>query len=894
MQELLQNLFTAAPFIPHGHCYLWKPELVWLHLVSDSLIALAYYSIPITLVYFVRKRVDLPFDWIFLLFGTFIVACGSTHLMEVWTLWHPTYWLSGAIKAITASVSLFTAVLLVKLLPKALALTSPAQLEAANRELQQQISVRKQAEEALRESEERFRSAFDNAAIGKALVALDGRWLRVNRSLCEIVGYCEQELLATTFQAITHPDDLNTDLDYARQLLNGEIRYYEIEKRYCHKLGHIVWILLSGSLVRDAEGKPLYFIAQIQDITLRKQAVQGLRESEERYRAIVEDQTELITRFQPDGTLTFVNVAYCRYFGQRWEDIIGNCYEPFIFEEDREAIAQFLNSLNLENPVGTIEHRVVVAGEIRWMQWINRAIFDEQGRFVEFQSVGRDISDAYRQAAQRIQTEEALRESERRFRAIFDQTFQFIGLLKPDGTLLEANQTALDFGGISHGDIVGRPFWEARWWTISAETQNQLKDAIRQAAAGEFVRYEVDVLGAGDTVATIDFSLKPVKDETGNVILLIPEGRDISEQQAALRERKRVEEALRLNEALFRSLSESSPIGIFRTDAQGKCIYTNPRCQAICGFIFEEALGDGWMQFAHPHDLQVFLPQWSQATAVCQEFSGELRYCHRDGTIRFCRFRTAPILSNEQELIGHVGTVEDITETHAIERMKKEFISIVSHELRTPLSSMRGSLGLLTTGVLDKKPETAKQMLEIAATETERLVRLVNDILDLERLESHKVELVKQWCDAAALMRQSVETLQSLAQENYITLSLSSPEIQIWADSDRIIQTLVNLLNNAIKFSPQNSTVTLDAEVHEDRVLFQVKDQGRGIPADKLETIFGRFQQVDASDSRQKGGTGLGLAICRSIVQQHGGRIWVESELGKGSTFYFTLPIPLE
>jgi signal transduction histidine kinase len=143
-------------------------------------------------------------------------------------------------------------------------------------------------------------------------------------------------------------------------------------------------------------------------------------------------------------------------------------------------------------------------------------------------------------------------------------------------------------------------------------------------------------------------------------------------------------------------------------------------------------------------------------------------------------------------------------------------------------------------------------------------------------------------------MRQSVETLQSLAQENYITLSLSSPEIQIWADSDRIIQTLVNLLNNAIKFSPQNSTVTLDAEVHEDQVLFQVKDQGRGIPENKLETIFGRFQQVDASDSRQKGGTGLGLAICRSIVQQHGGRIWVESELGKGSTFYFTLPMPLE
>jgi PAS domain S-box-containing protein len=1016
MQEFLQNLFTTELFIPHGHCYLWKPGLVWLHLVSDSVIALAYYSIPITLIYFVRKRVDLPFDWIFLLFSTFIVACGTSHLMAVWTLWYPTYWLSGAIKAITALVSLCTAVLLVPLIPKALALPSPAQLEAVNLQLQQQISDRQRVEAALQESEERFRSAFDSAAIGMALVALDGRWLKVNPALCEIVGYAEEELLATTFQAMTHPDDLDTDLDYVRQLLEGKIRSYEMEKRYIHKLGHVVWILLSGSLLRDAEGKPLYFIGQVQDITLRKQTEealreseerwqlalrgnndgiwdwnvrtnevffssrwkemlgfedheisnhidewakrvhpddlgwvtqviqdhfakktpfyisehrvlckdgtykwildrgqalwdeagnvlrmtgshtditerkqveQALRESEERYRAIVEDQTELIARFQPDGTLTFVNEAYCRYFGQAREALIGNCYEPVIFAEDREAIAQFLNSLCLENPVGTIEHRVVVAGEIRWMQWINRTIFDEQGRFVEFQSVGRDISDAYRQAVQRVQAEEALRESETRFRAIFNQTFQFMGLLKPDGTLLEANQTALDFGGIHHADIVHRPFWEARWWTISSETQNQLKDAIARAAAGEFVRYEVDVLGAGNTIATIDFSLKPVKDEAGNVILLIPEGRNISDK-------KQVEEALRHSEALFRSLSESSPMGIFRTDVPGKCIYTNPRYQAICGCTFEETLGDGWMQFVHPDDLNVFLSQWIEATAVCQEFSGELRYRHRDGTIRYGRIRTAPIFSEGQELLGYVGTVEDITEAQAVERMKQEFISIVSHELRTPLASIRGSLGLLAAGVLKNKPETAQQMLEIAASDTERLVRLVNDILDLERLESNKVELIKQWCDAAALMRQSVETLQPLAEENQITLSFSSPEIQIWAEPDRIIQTLVNLLSNAIKFSPPNSTVTLSASCLADRVLFQVKDQGRGIPADKLETIFGRFQQVDASDSRQKGGTGLGLAICRSIVQQHGGRIWVESELEKGSTFYFTVPIPLD
>jgi hypothetical protein len=147
--DLFKNLFTSELFIPHGHCYLWKPELVGLHIVSDSLIALAYYSIPITLVYFVRKRHDVPFHWIFWLFGTFIVACGTTHLMEIWTLWHPIYWLSGSIKAITAIASVYTAFELVSLVPQALALPSPGQMETTNQELQHQITERQRAEDSL-------------------------------------------------------------------------------------------------------------------------------------------------------------------------------------------------------------------------------------------------------------------------------------------------------------------------------------------------------------------------------------------------------------------------------------------------------------------------------------------------------------------------------------------------------------------------------------------------------------------------------------------------------------------------------------------------------------------------------------------------------------------------
>jgi signal transduction histidine kinase len=221
-------------------------------------------------------------------------------------------------------------------------------------------------------------------------------------------------------------------------------------------------------------------------------------------------------------------------------------------------------------------------------------------------------------------------------------------------------------------------------------------------------------------------------------------------------------------------------------------------------------------------------------------------------------------------------------------------------------------------------------VIEIAAESAERLVRLVNDILELERLESGKISLSKQTCNAADLMTQAIDMMQVMANRAGITLSVAPQTILLNADSDRLIQVLTNLLGNAIKFSSRGSTVWLTVELRtgdqsfsqeglgrqggfstqdfpsslssspassirqflapNPTILFKVQDQGRGIPADKLETIFERFHQVDASDSRKKGGTGLGLAICRSIVQQHGGRIWVESTLGEGSSFYFTLP----
>jgi two-component system sensor histidine kinase VicK len=233
----------------------------------------------------------------------------------------------------------------------------------------------------------------------------------------------------------------------------------------------------------------------------------------------------------------------------------------------------------------------------------------------------------------------------------------------------------------------------------------------------------------------------------------------------------------------------------------------------------------------------------------------------------------------------------DTTERRALDRMKDEFISTVSHELRTPLTSLRAALGLVTGGTLATRPEKLQQMLDIATGNTDRLVRLVNDILELERIGSGKAELHYTMCSADDLFRRAAGLQQTDASKGQLRITFNSQGVNIWADPDRILQTLTNLISNAIKFSPPGTEIHLRARrIDANEAEIQVRDQGRGIPEDKLERIFERFHQVDASDSRTMGGTGLGLAICRSIVAQHGGRIWATSTVGQGSTFHFTMP----
>ncbi|MGC8711842.1 MAG: sensor histidine kinase [Leptodesmis sp.] len=404
--------------------------------------------------------------------------------------------------------------------------------------------------------------------------------------------------------------------------------------------------------------------------------------------------------------------------------------------------------------------------------------------------------------------------------------------------------------------------------------------------------------------------------------------------QHELEERKHTQEALQISQARFAGILDIADSAIISIDTQQRITLFNQGAEKIFGYATSEVLGQPLdillpaqaTQIYHQH-IQTFAEPAIQSYRIGDrcEISGR----RKDGS-EFPAEASISKLVLGKEILFTVF-LQDITERKQIDRMKDELVSMVSHELRTPLTSIQGSLGMLASGLLKADSEQGKRMLHIATESTDRLVRLINDILDIERIKSGRVKMEKELCNVNDLITTAVDIVQPLANTAGVTLSVASLPIQVWADRDRIVQTLTNLLSNAIKFSERGSAVWLKAELGigeqslEGRevdesisegvdesvkplppntasshhplhpstpfLLFSVHDRGRGIPADQLETIFERLQQVDSSDSRNHEGTGLGLAICRSIVQQHEGRIWAESILGEGSTFYFTLPL---
>ncbi|HEY4133340.1 MAG TPA: MHYT domain-containing protein [Gemmatimonadaceae bacterium] len=369
---------------------------------------------------------------------------------------------------------------------------------------------------------------------------------------------------------------------------------------------------------------------------------------------------------------------------------------------------------------------------------------------------------------------------------------------------------------------------------------------------------------------------RTVRNAHGEVITFVCATRDVTQA-------KRDELAMRESEDKYRQLVEQAADAILLGDADGRFIAANHRAELLAGAESGVLIGREVTSFLVPSSNKS--ARLSRPRTVNGVTTAEYDVHRDDGNVVPIEASITTLSDGRVQIIAR-----DISGRRELERLKDEFVSIVSHELRTPLTSIRGALGLLESGKLAAAPEKAGRMLTVAVANTDRLIRLINDILDVERIDSGSVAMDFAWCNARDIATQVIEALHPVAEQAGVQLAMQDGDARIWADADRLTQTLTNLVSNAIKFSPRDSAVSVGFALKNTGVEFEVRDSGRGIPAEKLESIFERFQQVDASDAREKGGTGLGLAICRSIIAQHGGRIWAEQNEGGGSAFKFMLP----
>lgn len=808
----------------------------------------------------------------------------------------------------------------------------------------QDITERKQAQAALHQSQERYVLATRAARVGVWELNYRTGEFYLDPNIKTLLGYSETELpnSAERWLSIFPPEDQRSVLEMSEAYVKGERSDWAIEHRVFHKDGSIRWLMARGTAVRDAEHNILRLVGTATDITELKSAEQALRRSN----AMLKVQQDAAI----DGILITDEhqkvVSYNQRFCQLWrmpESVIQQTENDHQLREtvldqlkDPEAFLAQVDYLNQHPELICRDEILFKDGRIfdRYSAAVKSFEGDDFGRIWYF----RDITDIK-------QIEAALRQNEQKFLQLTQNIRDVFFIAAPDfSQTFYVSPAYEEVWGRSCASLYQNP---KSWMeAVHPDDQARILPACHTltAPAEQSLEYRI-IRPHGDTRWVLVRTF-PIFGENGQVDRLAGIIKDITDRkqieaeleqyqnhleaivverttelnqanqrlQEELQQRTQVEATLREAERRWRSVMEDVRLLVIGVDTQLNITYANP-------FILE-VLGYSQSELMDKKIADILVPSLDQSIERNQTHSllihqvpvyFQKNILTKSGEIRRIAWNITQLRDPQGQINGILGIGEDITERYQIERIKDEFISVVSHEFRTPLTAIHGAIDLISDGLIDIQSDRAQQLLQIAAEGTERLVYLVDNILDLERLESGKLELIKHSYNIGDLMLKAIDLMQFAAHEAEVHLSVLPLSFELQLDGDRILQVLTNLLSNAIKFSPPGCTVWLQAEIEKteynrsnggegipqnggsqsftSHILLTVRDQGRGIPTDKLETIFERFQQVDVSDSRQKGGTGLGLAICRSIVQQHGGQIWVESLLHTGSCFYVQLPI---
>jgi PAS domain S-box-containing protein len=776
--------------------------------------------------------------------------------------------------------------------------------EEKERQLQEEVAARRAAERGLAEEGERLRTTL--ASIGDGVITTDaeGRITSLNAVAEALTGWATADAtgrpLDMVFRIVNQETRQAVKDPAARALGEGAVVGLANHTVLVGKDGTERPIDDSAAPIRGQRGEVVGCVLVFRDVAERRRLE---KENASRLRAalllaaIVESSDDAIISKSLDGTIQSWNAAAERLFGYSAGQAVGRHISLIIpadrmAEEDR-IIATLRAGRRIEH-FDTV--RLRSDGRPVLVSLTISPVKDEAGRVVGASKIARDIS-GQRQAEERERRLLAdAATANAKFRAFFDQGPLYAGVMALDGTLLEANRLCLEACGYTREQVIGKKFWECAWWLPSPALVETIKAASAQAASGELFRAELPYYIADGSERVVDFTLLPIKDESGCVLFLAPTGSDITERRRAEADRQK-----------FVTLVENSTDFIGMCDLQGVPFFINQ-----AGL---EMVGLDSLEQAHRISIRDFFFPEDQPRVMAEFFPSVLRNGHGEMEVRFRHFRTGEarwmaykvltLTDAAGRAVGLATVSQDITERRRLEdhlrklaadlsqadRRKDEFLATLAHELRNPLAPIRNALQVIR---LSPDPAAREQVRTLMERQVAQMVRLVEDLLDVSRISTGKLELRREHVHLAAVVGSAVETSRPLIDHlgHHLTVTLPGQPVTVDADPTRLAQVFSNLLNNSAKYMDRGGHIRLTAERQGSEVLVSVKDAGIGIAADQLPRLFQMFSQVDTAVERSQGGLGIGLTLVKQLVEMHGGRIEAHSEgLGKGAEFVVRLPV---
>ena len=788
-----------------------------------------------------------------------------------------------------------------------------------------------------------LQDVFDSAGPAVVSISSDGRLTYVNPSAERLLGYHAHEMMKewTTVEILapgegarlvaemeklcgvprsaepTPAGQMAAYLNCVRSLPPSQVPSFDARLR--HKDGTLLPVTLHISALRDAAGGStgLVAVALDQSATVRQEL--ALRESQERFRDLFENSSEMIATLSPAGKFLYANPAWKRCFGKDNAALLDLPSFEYVFGPAirSEAGALFRHALDGETVDRAPLRHHTPEGRLLELE-LSLSQRQEAGSPLAVRCLLRDVTQQKQREnrlALQLRVSQIVGENAspgaaytRILEALcvsqgWDMAIKWA--VDDEGSHLEFSsawgapgkraqiliQESMGLTVASGADLPGRAWKDGRPVWIADLASMPFSPRIESALRHEMVSgWAVPVRVGNKVLAVLEFYCHFCLCQDGEALAAVETvAASLGQMLARSHEQGRAEGLYRQREILLDSVAD----GICGVDRHGLVSFANPAAARLLGAPASSLTGKSVHELLHgsatgnqrcADDCALL-----RATSDHKAAAGEDTIFRAGGSSFPAEYALTPIL-DQGRFSGSVLSFRDISQRFALDRLKDEFISTVSHELRTPLTSIRGALGLLSSGILGEMNDKAANLLRIASTNSDRLVRLINDILDLERIQSGREPLAFRTVKLAEIVHQAIDGMAPVAEAAGVQLIHDTSQAEIAADPDRLLQVLTNLLSNAVKFSPPSSTISVMLRPGSNGVTLSVIDQGRGIPEDKLEAVFGRFQQVDASDSRQKGGSGLGLAICRTIVLQHAGRIWAERNSVRGTTFRVFLP----